>query len=514
MGFNFSGIAISKNYNESTLNDLCNRIGLNKIEFRENVSYEKCLNINFEDTYLDILFLPESTLIFCSSPDIGDRCDLERASLNSKACFFCVDETSMTMMTSVYENCENICQYTEIHNDIKQSYLEKFESKSKDGTNLAADAILYVTKQSFWDLDNITLKRYDLTNKKAEQSNQSKLFDKEYQNFTTPKENKSNLKKKQINNQPNADKLEIFQRLCSIDKEVVSNELERLDNLGFSSIVLNYIMIVSLYHYDKDIRRISRKIFRTYGSEDLVESIKSKWETKFLKKQSINRNKLLDHKEIDVGESMCMWQVMRKNYFEHYPATEYNLYLDGRGGVIGEVFNCFTKLLTELPDTFELLKHVTIVNLNKEPNLNLSHIFSRLKSLPNLKTLKLDAIGLTDFPQQIWDLKTLERLSLRENKFTSIPQNGSLPNLKSLEVVDCVIDLIDCNQFPNIEKIEVPKWTFERMDILNVPRKVKITSGRMFTEYIEEGNYYGEHKDRTKKNLKNDSSKKPFWKFW
>lgn len=518
MGFHFSGIAISKKYDESNLSDLCFRFGLNRLEFREEVPYEKSLTINFEDTYLDILFLPESTLLFCSSPNIGDGCDIEKASFKEKTCFYCVDETSMTMMTSIYNNCEHICQYTEIHNEVKQSYLEKFKTNSQDGTNLAAEAIEYVTGQNFWQLDNIKLRRYYISNKKSEPSIEAVKFEQEYQSFINPKEKSDNHKKKRISDKPNNDKLKIFQTLISNDKDVVLKELERLNNIGFDKIILNYIMVVSLYHYDKDIRRISRKIFRTYGSVGLVGNIKSKWEAKFTKKQAINRNRLLEHNEINVGECMCMWQVMRRNYFDQYPATEYNLYLDGRGGVIGEVFNCFTKLLTELPDTFELLKHVTIVNLNKEPNLNVNQILTSLKSLPNLKTLKLDAIELTEFPEQIWDLKTLERLSLRENKFTSIPNNNSLPNLRSLEVVDCVLDLIDCKPFPKLEKIEIAKWTYERMDILNSPRRVQVTSGRMFSDFIEQGDYFGEYKDRKKKNFKkpneNDETNKPFWKFW
>lgn len=518
MGFHFSGVAISKTYSKSSLDDLCFRLGLNKLEFREIVPFEKCLNINFDDTYIDIYFAQNATLVFCSSPDIGHSCDIEKASFKQKTCFFCVEETAMTMITSIFENCDNICQYTEINHEIKQSYLDNFPTNFKDGTDLAIHAIEFVTGLRFGDLDSLKFQRFNISREKVVPNFECQKFEKEYLEFLNPKENEPSVKRRIINNKPNNDKLSIFEKLVSLDTEVVKKELEMLNNEGFDSIILNYIMIVSLFHYNKEIRRLAQKIFRTFASDSIKENIETKWEANFLKSQSISRNKLLEHPDINVGECMCMFQVLRKNYFEYYPATEYNLYLDGRGGVIGDVFESYTKLITELPDTFMLLKHVTIVNLSNEPNLNLPQILTMLTHLPNLRTLRLEGLALEIFPEQIWKLKTLIRLSLKKNKFTSIPNHDKLPNLKSIEIVDCPIDLVDCIPFANLEIIEVDKKAFERMDIINAPRKLKVTSGRLFTSYVEPGNYYGEHKVRTKSETQNTiaigNEKKPFWKFW
>ena len=496
MDKNFSGIAISKPYKDNNLNEFCLRFGLNKLIYRKDVLLGQSLDINFEDRYLDLLFLENSTLAFCSSPDIGDSCDIEKSSFNEKSCFFYLDEASGIVMTSIFTNCVQNCYVVKINNELKQSYIKNFSTNLDVNLSLVLETIKYVTGENLFELDNLILKRFDITNSKVYPTTfESLKFKSAYDDFTNPPIPKEALISKNIVKNDNQNKFDIFRRLGSPENKIVADELERLDIQGFNGIILNFIMIVSLFHYDKHIRRKGEIIFRNYASESLIENLNLKWESKFLKSQSINKNKLLEHNEINVGECLCMWQLIRKNYFNRFPATGYNLYLDGKKGVIGEVFNSSTNLLRELPDTFALLKHVTYVKLSKEKKLNIQKIMKSLQTLENLKTLKLAEVGLISLPDEIWEFQNLERLDISGNKISSISSNKKLSNLKELEIYNCEVKVCDCKSFPKIESIEITEWTFNRIDILNIPHKVKIRYSDKFYKILEPGNYYNGKKD-------------------
>lgn len=500
MGFSFSGIVIDKKFDKKNIDSFSNRFDFDKLMFDKEVQYEKSLQINFDEQYLDFYTTENATIVFCSSPDLGDRMNIEKASYNSKAGFFLVDETSMTMMATLFENVEAKCQYSEINNEIKQAYKKDFETKLKDGFQTALDVFKYVTGLDFFKIDSITLNRFKVISGEITLTNIDTEFTTAYNKYIEEdidniEEDNSIKKNRKFDT---SEKFIVFKNLSSLDNEVVKSQIEELNNTGVDTITINYILMVSLFHHDKTIRALARKVFKKQGSEHLQAHIKECWERKFLKEQTINRNKLLEHEEINKGESLSLRQVLRKNYFTVYPASGYNLYTDGRGADIGEVFDSFIFTLKELPDTFELLEHVTYINLVKEKQLNFKQVIDKIVKLPSVKTLKLEQIGLDYFPVEIFKLQNLERLVISRNDIKDIPNVGILPELKVLEIQDCKIEYIDLKMFPQIEQIWMAKWRLERIDLLNIPRPLKITTGAMYNEIIDIKNHFGEFKERNK----------------
>jgi len=407
MGFSFSGIVIDKKFDKENIDSFSNRFDFDKLEYCKDVQLDESLNINFEKPYIDFYTTESSTIVFCSSPDLGDRMNLEKASYEGKAGFFMVDENSMNMMATLFENMEAKCQYTEIHNEVKQAFKKDFASSLKDGFQTALDVISYVTGLDFHKLDNISLMRFNVTSGDIKLSNFDTDFNNSYQKITQDnldiEPDVNTLKKsKDYNSQ---EKFNIFKNLVSTDNEVVKTQIENLNTYGVDNITLNYILMVSLFHHDKTVKNVARKVFNSQASESLQGHIKEKWESKFAKEQTVNQNKLLEHDDINIGECLCIRQVLRKNYFDlNPPKSGYNLYLDGRGGNIQDVFDTCTTPLTELPDTFELLQHVKYVKLYKEKFNDFSSVIKMICQLPKLEVLRLEKMNIEEFPLEIFIL--------------------------------------------------------------------------------------------------------------
>lgn len=503
MGFSFSGIVIDKKFNKENIDSFSNRFDFDKLEYNRDVQLDESLNINFDEQYLDFYTTENSTIVFCASPDLGDRMNLEKASYKGKSGFFMVDETSMNMMATLFENMEAKCQYTEIHNEVKQAFKKDFEGSLKDGFQTALDVISYVTGLDFHKLDNISLMRFNLTSGDIKLSNFDSDLNNSYQKFTQDnmdvKLDDNTLKKSKAYN--SQEKFKIFRNLVSTDNEVVKAQIESLNTYGVDNITLNYILMVMLFHHDRTVKNVARKVFKSQASESLQEHIKEKWESKFVREQTVNQNKLLEHEEINVGECLCIRQVLRKNYFDlNPPKTGYNLYLDGRGGNIQDVFDSCNIPLTEFPDTFELLQHVKYVKLYKEKFFDFPSVIGKICQLPELEVLRLEEMNIENFPLEIFNLKSLKRLSIDRTEIKTIPNKGILPNLEVLQINNCSIDFLDLSMFPNIKQIDgLAEWTLERMDIINNPNdKLHIRCGVGFSTTLSTQEHYGDKKDRSK----------------
>lgn len=97
--------------------------------------------------------------------------------------------------------------------------------------------------------------------------------------------------------------------------------------------------------------------------------------------------------------------------------------------------------LSLLPEELKELKYLEKIDLSDNPNLDLRQTFLTLSSLPNLKTLILNADFSEqphqELPPEIGLLKQLEFLSFRSHYFKTLPDE--IGNLKNLKVLDLSI---------------------------------------------------------------------------
>lgn len=94
--------------------------------------------------------------------------------------------------------------------------------------------------------------------------------------------------------------------------------------------------------------------------------------------------------------------------------------------------NCLTRFPTEL---FMSMPHLTRIfiggNLFTDPPTNIDH-------LSHLTCLSLDNCGLTQLPDQLWNLTNLTRLDLSHNPIGALsPKIGQLVNLENLSCANC-----------------------------------------------------------------------------
>ena len=89
-----------------------------------------------------------------------------------------------------------------------------------------------------------------------------------------------------------------------------------------------------------------------------------------------------------------------------------------------------------LPTEIYNLRKLRELNLEENPQLNMSQVFDVLSKLANLKVLWLGQNKLSTLPSEISKLKTLEELWLDENEFSEIPVSIKKLKIKYLSLFD------------------------------------------------------------------------------
>jgi len=165
MGFRLAAIATSDKFTKDTIDSFAIRFFCNKLKFEKKVSFEEAMNLNYDEEYLDILFLDSGTFILGSSIDTLDRLNVKKNSFRNRAADFAIDEDSMTFIVNYYENLETkieLFQHDE-KQQVKRS--DDFNISFSDGFDLSTTLIQNITGQSFYSFQlDLKLYRYKFTN--------------------------------------------------------------------------------------------------------------------------------------------------------------------------------------------------------------------------------------------------------------------------------------------------------------------------------------------------------------
>jgi hypothetical protein len=217
MGFRFAAIATSDKFTKEGIDSFSIRFFCNKLKFVKEVFFEEAMNLNYDDEYVDILFLNTGTFIFGSSTDALDRLNVKKNSFKNKAADFAIDEGSMTFIVNYYENLEpkiELFQHDDKQN-VKKS--DDFNISFSDGFDLATSLIQNITGQSFYSFENdLKLCRYKFTNETPTFSEDDRMW---LTIYTMKTKDPAIINKIKNTNQPTAPQTSTTNQTVTSDKK-------------------------------------------------------------------------------------------------------------------------------------------------------------------------------------------------------------------------------------------------------------------------------------------------------
>jgi hypothetical protein len=149
MGFNFTGIAINKNYQDKI--EEVGQILDRKLTLKEEIYFENAMSSHKPDDACDIYFAENCTIAFLPEP-IQPR--LNRLSIDRQIASFMASETAMVFELDVSKNQETIRYMTEFNNDRIEDEGDKFEGEDEDdGMEVVFKGIANTINKSFWGIE-------------------------------------------------------------------------------------------------------------------------------------------------------------------------------------------------------------------------------------------------------------------------------------------------------------------------------------------------------------------------
>ena len=149
MGFNISGLAINKNY-ENEFVELQKELGWN-LEKQSEIDFETASSNWTEDGICDVYFTEKGTLMFISM----DMCAESWSLKNDNTLTFALSETSMAFNINYNENGIEKRSIMEVNDERMQDEGEKLgiEDKSEDTSEIIWNQIEVVIGKRFWDIE-------------------------------------------------------------------------------------------------------------------------------------------------------------------------------------------------------------------------------------------------------------------------------------------------------------------------------------------------------------------------
>jgi Leucine-rich repeat (LRR) protein len=115
---------------------------------------------------------------------------------------------------------------------------------------------------------------------------------------------------------------------------------------------------------------------------------------------------------------------------------------------------------------FTNLENLLVKNYYPSQTFRLTEIPRPIKSLVNLKTLKISGTNLSYIPEEVGQLISLEELNLSKNKIEVLPKEiGQLINLKKLNLSKNEIEILpkEIGNLINLEKINL---SYNKIEVL------------------------------------------------
>jgi Leucine-rich repeat (LRR) protein len=216
----------------------------------------------------------------------------------------------------------------------------------------------------------------------------------------------------------------VLNLFMSDDEDNFRVALQIIEGGGANKQMVTYLMAISLFYPDANIRKESRKLFKKYASSDLQAHVRKHWNIALRQKiDSYFLNPLIDHPEIDGGEFMVM--CIRVSWIGNHSHRAY----------MKERINLSAVNFTQLPHFLSCLPSVRKLDLQSNPDFDFDQAMEVLAQLPKLEELSLNNCQLTTLPKGLYALKNLKRLHLSHNQLTELPNDfAQLTKLEELVV--------------------------------------------------------------------------------
>lgn len=149
MGFNVSGLAINRNY-ENDFESLQKELGWN-LERQADIDFETASSNWKDEGICDVYFSANGTLLFISM----DRCTESWPLKNDNSLTFALSETSMAFSINYCENGIEKRSIMEVNGERMQDEGDRLavEDRSEDTAEIIWNQIEVVTGKSFWDIE-------------------------------------------------------------------------------------------------------------------------------------------------------------------------------------------------------------------------------------------------------------------------------------------------------------------------------------------------------------------------
>lgn len=149
MGFNLSGLAINKNY-ENDFDHLQKELGWN-LEKQSEIDFETASSNYKDEGICDVYFCDNGTLLFISI----DRCTESWPLKKDNTLTFALSETSMAFNIKYCENSIEKRSILEVNGERMHDQGEKLdiEDKSEDTAEIIWNQIEVVIGKRFWDIE-------------------------------------------------------------------------------------------------------------------------------------------------------------------------------------------------------------------------------------------------------------------------------------------------------------------------------------------------------------------------
>ena len=481
----FALVATKQNFTDNNLDDFSASYNLGKLKFKNEVKFSESQSFNFNEHYVDFYFGQHGTLAFFSSPAILEDVDLENSSFKNLAGAFWIDKKSNCARVNIYENFDMLINYVNINGKINQDIQNKQDLFNKDKFVFIVSSINWITKIDINNLSSDTkLRRYEILKETVEISNKASEIKSFIEKSKTIDKTSQPLVFEKIYNEDDNYVEETFLDFISQDDSLILKTLDIIPKKGTNKIINSYLVNLAFFHRDKKVRNKAKILIQNYLSETTFNQLNEKITSEHLKEQHYYWKSLVFFTELVIGEYILLASVTRRNYFSVYQAKGYNLYMDGRGNDIKKALDNSLPL-GEIPNRIRHLNYLDYIRINDQLNLNVIDLLNKLSFLPNLKTLEISTSNLTEIPNELSKLLSLERLLINENPLKVISLKDELTNLKELDIGNTELQELNLKFFPQLTTLWVDsEEQFKRMNIFNNYKNVLITSGKYYKEIL------------------------------